>query len=86
MIYERKGEEGQFMYHQITSILEPASLLPTMCERVSTPIANAMVERVLDYTSPLSLSPIVVLSLDEDPYAITGVKTEDQTQLSIQVV
>jgi hypothetical protein len=45
--YHRSREEGQYMYEQVTSVLQGG----LDGDRVPSPLANAMVTRALDYVS-----------------------------------
>ena len=50
--YTRTGEEGQFVYNRVTSILKESNLSPTLSEGVSTPINGIMVDRALQHGFP----------------------------------
>jgi hypothetical protein len=45
--YHRSGEEGQYIYEQVTSVSQGGLDV----DRVPSPLADAMVTRVLDYVS-----------------------------------
>jgi hypothetical protein len=47
IFYRCSGEEGQYTYEQVTSILQGGLDV----DRVPSPLADAMVTRALDYVS-----------------------------------
>jgi hypothetical protein len=52
--YRRSGEEGQYTYEQVTSVLQGGLDV----DRVPSPLADAMVTRPLDYVS-VETSPMI---------------------------
>ena len=77
--YVRTGK-GHYIYKWMNSILESVPTpSPTLSEGVSTLVASAMVEKALQYTSPLPLSAIGGSNVNEEQEAVCGEVTEDIT-------
>jgi len=84
--YKRTGEEGQYIFEPITSILEGNVLSPAISEGMSTPIGNTNLQKVVESSSPPSRSSVTDPSVVEDTDAVAEKETKEQTQSPVRVV